>query len=190
MGNVGKTENKGVEFTLNGTILDNYNGWTWDASINISANRNKLTELASGSMRDESNNWFVGYPIDALFDYQKIGLWQEGDPYLDILEPGGNVGMIKVKYTGDYNPDGTPTRMIGPDDRQIISMEPKFTGGFSTRVAYKGFDLNIITAFKYGGILISSLHHPSGYLNLLTGRRGQVDVDYWTENNTGAKYPK
>ena len=47
VGNVGKTENKGVEFTLNGTILDNHNGWTWDASINISANRNKLTELAS-----------------------------------------------------------------------------------------------------------------------------------------------
>lgn len=46
VGNVGKTENKGVEFTLNGTILDNHNGWTWDASINISANRNKLTELA------------------------------------------------------------------------------------------------------------------------------------------------
>lgn len=35
VGNVGKTENKGVEFTLNGTILDNHNGWTWDASINI-----------------------------------------------------------------------------------------------------------------------------------------------------------
>ena len=29
VGNVGKTENKGVEFTLNGTILDNHNGWTW-----------------------------------------------------------------------------------------------------------------------------------------------------------------
>ena len=97
VGNVGKTENKGVEFTLNGTILDNHNGWTWDASINISANRNKLTELASGADRDEANNWFVGHPIDAIYDYEKIGLWQEGDPYLDILEPGGNVGMIKVK---------------------------------------------------------------------------------------------
>ena len=97
VGNVGKTENKGVEFTLNGTILDNHNGWTWDASINISANRNKLTELASGAERDEANNWFVGHPIDAIYDYEKIGLWQEGDPYLDILEPGGNVGMIKVK---------------------------------------------------------------------------------------------
>ena len=113
VGNVGKTENKGVEFTLNGTILDNHNGWTWDASINISANRNKLTELASGADRDEANNWFVGHPIDAIYDYEKIGLWQEGDPYLDILEPGGNVGMIKVKYTGEYNEDGTPD----PSDR-------------------------------------------------------------------------
>ena len=190
VGNVGKTENKGVEFTLNGTILDNHNGWTWDASINISANRNKLTELASGADRDEANNWFVGHPIDAIYDYEKIGLWQEGDPYLDILEPGGNVGMIKVKYTGEYNEDGNPVRQIGPDDRQIISMEPKFTGGFSTRVAYKGFDLNVITAFKCGGKLISTLHHSNGYLNMLTGRRGQVDVDYWTEENTNAKYPK
>ena len=190
VGNVGKTENKGVEFTLNGTILDNHNGWTWHASINISANRNKLTELASGADRDEANNWFVGHPIDAIYDYEKIGLWQEGDPYLDILEPGGNVGMIKVKYTGEYNEDGTPVRQIGPDDRQIISMEPKFTGGFSTRVAYKGFDLNVITAFKCGGKLISTLHHSNGYLNMLTGRRGQVDVDYWTEENTNAKYPK
>ena len=190
VGNVGKTENKGVEFTLNGTILDNHNGWTWDASINISANRNKLTELASGAERDEANNWFVGHPIDAIYDYEKIGLWQEGDPYLDILEPGGNVGMIKVKYTGEYNEDGTPVRQIGPDDRQIISMEPKFTGGFSTRVAYKGFDLNVITAFKCGGKLVSTLHHSNGYLNMLTGRRGQVDVDYWTEENTNAKYPK
>lgn len=190
VGNVGKTENKGVELTLNGTILDNYNGWTWDASINLSANRNKLTELASGSKDDKANNWFVGSPIDAIYDYEKIGLWQEGDPYLDILEPGGNVGMIKVKYTGEYNEDGTPVRAIGPDDRQVISMEPKFTGGFSTRVAYKGFDLNVITAFKCGGKLISTLHHANGFLNMLTGRRGQVDVDYWTEENTNAKYPK
>ncbi len=188
--NIGKSENKGFEFTLNGTILDNVNGWTWDASLNVSANRNKLTELASGADRDEANNWFVGYPIDCIYDYEYIGLWQEGDPYLDILEPGGNVGMIKVKYTGDYNEDGTPTRAINSDDRQIISMEPKLQGGFSTRLAYKGFDLNVITAFKWGGKLISTLHHANGYLNMLTGRRGNVDVDYWTPENTDAKYPK
>ena len=111
VGNVGKTENKGVEFTLNGTILDNHNGWTWDASINISANRNKLTELASGAERDEANNWFVGHPIDAIYDYEKIGLWQEGDPYLDILEPGGNVGMIKVNAARKSKVDDNTARM-------------------------------------------------------------------------------
>ncbi len=191
--NVGKTQNKGVEFTLNGTIIDNHNGWTWDASFNIYANRNKITELASGQERDESNWWFVGYPIDIIYDYQKIGLWNETDAdaqYLEILEPGGNYGMIKVLYTGDYNEDGSPTRAISSDDRQILDTNPKFQGGFSTRVAYKNFDLNIVGAFKYGGILISTLHGSSGYLNMLNGRRGNVDVDYWTETNTGAKYPK
>ena len=190
MANVGKTRNTGFEMSLNGVILDNKNGWTWDAGINFYFNHNELVELASGAMEDRSNRWFVGHPIDVIYDYKKIGLWQEGDPYLNILEPGGNVGMIKVKYTGDYDENGKPTRAIGADDRQILSMEPKFQGGFSTRVAYKGFDLSIIGAFKYGGILISSLHSSNGYLNMLTGRRGQVDVDYWTEDNTDAKYPK
>ena len=193
MANVGKTQNKGIEFTINGTILDNYNGWTWDASLNIYSNKNEITELASGAEKDEANWWFVGHPIDVIYDYEKLGLWNADDPdaqYLQILEPGGNLGMIKVKYTGERNPDGSPTRAIGAEDRQILDINPKFQGGFSTRVAYKGFDLNIIGAFKYGGILISTLHSSSGYLNMLSGRRGNVDVDYWTEENTDAKYPK
>lgn len=193
MANVGKTQNKGIELTLNGTILDNYNGWTWDASLNIYSNKNEITELASGAEKDEANWWFVGHPIDVIYDYEKLGLWNADDPdaqYLQILEPGGNLGMIKVKYTGERNPDGSPTRAIGAEDRQILDTNPKFQGGFSTRVAYKGFDLNIIGAFKYGGILISTLHSSSGYLNMLSGRRGNVDVDYWTEENTDAKYPK
>ena len=195
-GNIGKTQNKGWEFTLNGVILDNHNGWNWEAGINIYQNRNKLTELASGADRDEGNRWFVGYPIDVIYDYQYEGLWQEGDPYLDILEPGGNVGMIKVHYRGDaskgdFKEDGvTPSRAIGPDDRVIQSMEPDLLGGFNTTVTYKNFDFTVIGAFQIGGKVISAIHGSNGYLNMLTGRRGQLDVDYWTEENTGAKYPK
>ena len=191
MANIGETQNKGLELSLNGVILDNYNGWTWEAGINVYANRNKLVSLASGQLRDEANWWFVGYPIDVIFDYEKIGLWQQGDPYLDILEPGDVVklGMIKVKYAGDYKADGTPTRKIGPDDRQIMSIEPDFQGGFNTRVAYKGVDLSVVGVFKSGGILNSTLYGSSGYLNMMTGRRGNVKVDYWTQENTGAKYP-
>ena len=193
MGNIGETQNKGWEISIDGVILDNYNGWTWDAGINIYGNRNKLVALASDRDRDESNWWFEGYPIDVIFDYEKIGLWNETDPdfkYLNILEPGGNAGMIKVKYTGDYKEDGTPVRAIGPNDRQIRKLEPDFQGGFNTRVAYKNFDLSVVGAFKSGGTLISTLYSSNGYLNMLSGRRGNVKVDYWTPENTNAKYPK
>jgi TonB-dependent starch-binding outer membrane protein SusC len=172
--NIGQTSNKGFEISLNGTILDNVNGWTWDAGINLYSNHNKLTALASGQTRDEGNGWFVGHNINAIYDYKMIGLWQQDDPYLSILEPGGNVGMIKVLYTGDYNPHGTPVRQIGAADRQIMDVDPDFQGGFNTRVAYKGFDLSLIGSFQSGGILVSTLNGGSSYLNLMTGRRGQM----------------
>ncbi|MBX0290284.1 TonB-dependent receptor [Hymenobacter sp. HSC-4F20] len=188
--NIGATQNKGIELSLNGTILENLNGWTWEAGFNIYANRNKIVSLAGTQDRDENNWWFVGKPINVIYDYEKIGLWQEEDPYRNILEPGGNVGMIKVKYTGGYNADGTPTRAIGPQDRQILDVNPNFQGGFNTRVAYKGFDLSAVGAFQNGGLLNSTLYGSSGYLNMLNGRRGNVKVDYWTPDNRDAKYPK
>lgn len=187
--NIGQTQNRGVELSLNGLILDNLNGWTWEAGVNVYRNRNRLVALASGQDRDESNWWFVGHPINVIFDYERTGIWQEGDPYLDILEPGGNVGMIKVRYTGDYDDEGLPVREIGPEDRQILDVNPNFQGGFNTRVSYKGFDLSAVAAFQNGGLLISTLYGSSGYLNMLSGRRNNVSVDYWTPENTDARYP-
>lgn len=192
MANVGETQNKGFELSLNGVIIDNLNGWNWSAGINLYSNKNKIVALASGNDRDEGNAWFVGKSMNVIYAAKKIGLWQEGDPYMNILEPKGNVGMIKVEYLGDYNADGTPTRAIdgGGKDRQAIEVDPDLQGGFNTTVGYKGFDLTVIGAFKSGGLLVSSLYSANGYLNMLSGRRGNVDVDYWTPENTDAKYPK
>ncbi|MCR5159258.1 MAG: TonB-dependent receptor [Prevotella sp.] len=208
-GNIGNTENKGFELSLNGIIIDNKDGWHWEAGVNIYANRNKLTKLTGAQTadgkpeRDEANRWFVGHPIDVIYDYEYDGLWNASDVYdvtlpdgtkttnFAVLEPGGNLGMIKVKYNDDViGANGVPTRAIGADDRRIMSMEPDLIGGFNTTVGYKGFDFTMIGAFQVGGKLISAIHSSNGYLNMLTGRRGQLDVDYWTENNTGAKYPK
>ena len=208
-GNIGNTENKGFEFTLNGIIIDNKNGWNWEAGINIYANHNKLTKLTGAldengnPVPDKGNRWFVGHPIDVIYDYQYEGLWNESDVYevtladgtkttnFAILEPGGNLGMIKVKYNDDVlDANGVPTRAIGDADLQVIDMEPDLVGGFNTTVGYKNFDLTVIGAFQIGGKLISAIHSSNGYLNMLTGRRNNLDVDYWTEENTGAKYPK
>jgi len=186
--NVGNTQNKGLELSLNGAILNNHNGWTWTAGVNFYSNQNRLVSLASGQTQNIGNLWFVGHPLNVIYDYKKIGLWQAKDPNLSVLEPGGNVGMIKVQYTGTYT-NGVPTRAIGPDDQQIMDMDPKFQGGFNTTVSYKGFDFTAVGIFQNGGILISTLYSSAGYLNLLSGRRNNVKVDYWTPTNTNATYP-
>lgn len=191
--NVAETENKGFEVSLNGLILDNPDGFSWEAGVNFYTNRNKILSLASGTQRDVNNLWFVGHNINSLYDYQYIGLWQAGDPYQNILEPGTAadvVGSIKVLYTGGYNADGTPVRAINADDRQIFDTAPKFQGGFNMRFSYKNFELSTVGAFQQGGILVSTLYGSASYLNRLTGRGNNVDVDYWTENNTDAYFPR
>ncbi|MBZ9630277.1 TonB-dependent receptor [Salegentibacter sp. LM13S] len=190
--NIGETQNKGYEITLNGTIIDNPDGFTWDAGLNLYSNRNEIVSLASGETRNEGQLWFVGSPINVIYDYEKVGLWNESDPdfqYLDTYEPGGNAGMVRVRYTGEFNDDGSPVRAINPDDRVIQDPTPNFQGGFNTRLAYKNFDLNMVGTFQNGGLVYSTLYGSAGYLNLLTGRQNNVDVDYWTPTNTDARFP-
>lgn len=192
--NIGQTQNKGIEIGLNATVLDGGpNGLRWDIGFNIYSNNNKLVALASGETRDPGNGWFVGHNINAIYDYKKTGLWatpqDSAANHMKVLEPGGKVGMIKVLYTGGYDANGVPLRAIGPDDRQIMDVDPKFLGGFNTSLAYKGFDLTVVGIFQHGGILVSSLYSSGGYLNNLTTRNNNVKVDYWTPSNTNAKYP-
>ncbi|GEM_PF-5392530 len=112
----------------------------------------RIVSLASGQTEDRGNRWFVGMPINCLYDYEYDDLWQKGEEELmAILEPGATPGDIKVKYHGEYK-DGKPVRAIDSNDQVPINADPKFLGGLNTR--------------------------------------GQIDLDYWTESNTGARYPR
>lgn len=198
--NIGATQNRGLEFTINGTIIDN-NDWNWTAGLNIYANRNKLVALADGTKENTGQGWFVGMPLNCIYDYVYDGLWQldDDEAVMDKLAPSkmntatgykDAIGSIKVKYFGEYDENGVPVRGISEADKQARSSEAIFAGGFNTTVRWKNLDLSVIGSFQAGGILLSSLHTGNSYLNMLTGRRGQLDVDYWTPENTGAKYPR
>lgn len=197
LNNIGATENRGFELALNGTILENRNGWTWTAGINLYTNKNKITQLAGDSERDIANNWFVGESINAIYDYKKLGIFQLNEAAAAPgYYSGARPGTIKVAYNpefgGDvtYDSDGKPSRVVSADDRYVIgSTDAAWQGGFNTTVKYMDFDFTMVGTFRHGGTLISLLHSPASYLNMLSGRRGQIKVDYWTENNPTNDYP-
>lgn len=187
-------ENRGFEFNVDAKLLRT-NDWWWNIGLRLWHNKNKITRLYDkGYDQSEIDNYYVGHSINSTLDYQYEGIWNTDDPdwkYINILEPGlkNPQGMIKVKYTGERDSEGRPLRSIGLEDRQIISLDPKLQGSFNTTLRWRMLDLSVVGYFQVGGKLISTLHGSYSYLNQLNGRMGQIDVDYWTPDNMGAKYP-
>ena len=181
--NVGSTGNRGGEFSVSAQIIQpkDKGGFGWDIDFNVYANRNKITALSAGVENDPGNGFFVGVPINVIYDYVKLGIIQQNEaPYLGTYA----AGKIKIE-------DRTGDNKLTGDDRKILgSFEPNFAGGLSTRLTFKNFDLSIVSFFKKGGKLISTMHMPHTYLSTNNGRRNSIKVDYWTPANTSGTYPQ
>ena len=179
--NIGGMENKGLEVVLNGTVLKLPNGLTWGVDLNWYYNRNKLLSYLPGVDQDIANGLFVGQPISAIYDYEKIGIWQTGE---DAAAFGQQAGQIKFR---DVDADGA----ITADDRKIIgNQQADWQGGITNRFTWKGIDLSFVIYVRQGGTLLSYLHAPNGaYLTNLTGQRSGLNVDYWTPDNPTNEFP-
>lgn len=182
--NAGKTQNRGIELSLSSVNISKTNAFSWSTDLNFFLNREKLVSLADPVMdRDVGNLWFVGEPLTVIYDYKKIGIWQLNEE-TEASSYGQKPGEIKVE---DLNDDG----QITSTDRQIIgSSQPKWEGGITNRFTYKGFDLSIVAYARVGGTLVSALHQPASYLNMLQGGRNGIKVNYWTPENPTNDYPK
>ncbi|MBQ8674455.1 MAG: TonB-dependent receptor [Bacteroides sp.] len=153
--NKGKIENKGLEFIVSGDILTG--DFKWDMSANISWTKNKLKEL-DGVLDMEivsSGNYvyggtyhalIVGKPVSAYYMYKMEGLYQKDSEVPEKLYAKG-VRAGDVKYN-DLNNDGDITE----DDRQYVGkVTPDFTGGITSNMSWKGFDLSIFCQYSVGG---------------------------------------
>jgi len=192
--NVGKSENVGLEINLNSVNIAPHgnNGLTWSTNVNITFNRGKVTELANGSTVDITNNLFVGHPLGSIFDYKKVGIWQNtaADTALakkyGLTLTGGQsvIGSVKVL---DLNNDGK----LDANDRMIIgSDQPLFSGGFTNRIGFKGFDFTVVAVYRVGGTLTSQIYQSGSFLNTLQGNYNNLNVTYWTPYNHENYFPK
>lgn len=193
--NVGSTRNKGIELTLSTVNVERPSGFTWSTDFNLFINRSEITFLNGGVASDESRAWFVGKPIDVIFDYQKIGIVQTGDTGLPAGFTPGKI-RIQDQPTVDTDGDGKPDAgdgVINAADRVVLgSLQPKWSGGLTNRVSYKGFDFNFVLFGKVGGMLVSNFYqgNASNPINSLESRTSGPKVDYWTPTNPSNKYPK
>lgn len=173
--NVGSVSNKGIELTLNTVNIKNRN-FTWTSNFNIAFNRNKVLSLNEDEPSLATRvNWgnfnnaypyiaipgkpiamFYGYIFDGIYQYDDFDL--VGGNY--VLKPNvpnngndrSNIQPGDIRYR-DINGDG----VVDNYDLTIIgNPNPKFTGGFTNNLEYKGFDLSIFLQFSYGGQIMNA----------------------------------
>jgi TonB-linked SusC/RagA family outer membrane protein len=179
--NVGRTRNRGLELTLSTVNVNAENGFRWSTDLQFTRNREEIVELFNGKVDDVGNSRFIGQPLTAYYDKEKIGIWQLGEEDL-AKSYGQKVGEIKIK---DQNEDG---KIDDVNDRVIIGSQiPKWAGGITNRFEFKGFDLSFFIYARVGSTIRSGFHRG---FNSLAGRYNNLDIDYWTPNNPTNEFPR
>lgn len=142
--NVGKLQNKGLEFQLHSVNVKNE--FNWETDLNISFNRNKVIdilgeEISDGRVADRDYITSIknGEPLGLLYGYQ----WGGVNPAT------GNALYI------DRNGQATETPTSA--DRKVIGdANPDFTYGITNTFTYKSFGLNIFLQGSQGNDIFNA----------------------------------
>jgi len=187
--NIGNMSNKGMELTLTSININSKSGFSWSTDLNLFFNNNKITRLSNGVKMDIGSQLFEGHSLTAIYDYNKLGIWQLHEAAL-AAQYGSVPGQIKLEdFSG---PDGKPDGNINPlYDRHVLGdMDADLQGGMTHRFSYKGFDLSAVFYARFGGLLVSQVHQPlTSYLTVMDGKRSGIKVDYWTPTNASNWFP-
>ncbi|MBK7357835.1 MAG: TonB-dependent receptor [Saprospiraceae bacterium] len=144
--NVGKLENKGIEFVLNAVVLDRPN-LKWIAGFNVAANRNKINDIQGQIIEAGFNSMsraMEGQSMCTFFTAEYAGVDPtNGDAlwYKNTLNPDGSLDRTK---TADYS---EAQRVV------IGSALPKWIGGISSTLKFKRFELNMLWNFVQGNLI-------------------------------------
>ena len=134
--NIGGMKNHGVEIALNAINIST-NDFTWRSGVNFSLNRNKITKLYAGVTRDIGNGWFVDEPINAIYNYQVNGIWQEEDLFNGDVYDGYYPGQWRIV---DQNGDG---EIDAENDRSIFgTTDPNYRFSINNSFSYKNFSFS------------------------------------------------
>ena len=141
--NVGKMENKGVEFVFNSSNL--IGAFKWNTSFNVAYNVNKVTDLGGTTINGSFlNRAQEGQPLGVFVGPEYAGVDVQNGDALYYLNTENAAGDRDRTTTNDYNaakfvPLGNPS--------------PKFIGGVTNTFSFKGVDLSVLFNGQFGNYI-------------------------------------
>ncbi len=178
--NLGSLRNSGIELTLNTVNID-AGKFRWETNFNITSNRNELLEIYGDGQDDIANRWFIGEPLQAVFDYKMIGVWQEGD---EDIPAGFEPGYLRFE---DQEVDGVRDGVINAEDRVILGSElPKWYGGLTNTFHYGNFHLSVFLQTARG---VLRNNRDITFADEAGRRNIPAEVGYWTPENRSNEWP-
>jgi len=189
--NVAKVRDVGweaeVTYTVRGPKV------TQSFSANIADDQNTLLKLTGNTTQEIGNEDVfqlirkVGLPITEYYGYETNGFYQNQSQINSYPKPvGAVVGLGDVKFK-DLNGDGV---INAADKTELGNPFPRYTFGFTYRIAVSNFDLSIFIqgVGKRTEFLRGELVEP------FQGNYGATlyenQTNFWTPENTNAQYPR
>ncbi len=75
--NVGQTRNRGYRTDAHSQNIRKKD-FRWETDFTFSLNRDQIVALRGDGKDDINNKWFIGQPLSVYYDWNMIGIWQEG----------------------------------------------------------------------------------------------------------------
>lgn len=175
--NMGETRNKGIELTVNSKNIVTKD-FTWGSSLVFSWNKNEIVDLYGDKQDDLGNRWFIGQPIGVIYDYTKVGIWQE-----DEIAEGKQLNWDPIAKAGDIKlADLNGDHKIDDSDRRVLGQtSPKWIGGLTNTFTYKNLSLNIFIQTTQGIMRNNALIAMAG--DEMGRRNTTTEIGYWTPEN-------
>lgn len=174
--NSGKTQNKGLEFSVGALVVSN-DSFQWKADFNVAANKNMIKSL--GALTNGETNYYlqpsgwvnnlfdfkvqVGAPVGMFYGYVTEGRYEisdfdfnpstnrytlkQGVPSSGSVALGNRAPQPGDLKLRDLNGDGV---IDTKDQTDLGNAQPKFYGGFNQTFRYKNFDMSLFFNFSVG----------------------------------------
>ena len=183
--NIGEVENKGIEVSLN-TVNINTRSITWSTNFNISFNRNKVIRISGSPFAQGFASWVeAGYPLGSFRGYKVDKIFQTQE------EINGAPTQLSGTRPGDIKyVDIDGNKVINSDDQIILgNAQPKFYGGLTNTVTFKGFELTAFLRFSYGNKVWNHTRVFAEGMNNQFGQFASIN-NRWTPTNTNTDIPR